>query len=521
MLYKLTKITIFLSLIIGAVASTDQQPRKELIYLGGWTKFPEEDTFDDSVVPVGNFFANSDYHKDIFFGGNSIRLNKLTEDSFQDTVHFFSEENYNRFEQRLLDQTEPFYGKFKEGDQVLIIVDNHGGPKSKHCKSGKTCADSEMIEEETHGGPYAINSPNAKDSSFSMDRTISVIKDLKERGIKVAIIDSSCYSGNSQVLANYGACVISTTGSNSLSYPEFKRVLFGKFLKGKNLEQVFLEARADSKSPSIPEISTLTGKKLSRNLTDMWIAPRLDTQEDLSDKIIQFTRPALIDRCDLLPKSSQYQISEALRTFLEINPDNSAKVRDLAKAIDQYDQKIIEITKQMQKELGSSAHNQEEFELKVYLDPMKPNYGIIQKSIATWDYITNLDRPEMKRAIEKMSDSLQRQQTNLKRFTNKDEIDAAQLSINRTKSWVEFYEKVSNRKRELEQNTDQSSLDYENTKRFREFAKIKAKYEDLINVEIYAQTKALIQKERAVYDELYKELRKDEGQSNACRDFKL
>jgi hypothetical protein len=554
MWYKFIFVKLGLFFALNAVGAFESAKKKELIFLGGWTKTPDEITFDKSVEPAGDFFSdNPDYHKDIFFGGSSVQLMNLTEKSFNDVVRSFSPDNYNRFEQKLLDKKDPYFGQFKAGDQILIVMDNHGSPKQSFFEKNQNGM-LELKPEETHSVSWGLKSVYKPTNSYSLDRLRSVIEEFKKRGVKVAIIDSSCYSGTTQSLAKHGACVISATGPNNLSFPDFKMHLFQKFKKGKNLEQVFLEARAETKSPSIPEISTDIGKTVSSQFTEFWLSSRVHTEEDLTERMIPYTHPSNIEKCRDWHTSNEEHLVESIGTILGILPDQIPSTRKFSKAVKEYDDAYQTAIEGLRKEMEFNAFNEEPFEWLYYPNVDKPAQGIIINVKPTWLNIANVDSEstlkELKHYVNSIADDEKRFKFLLGKWTEKhpnqpfpennpnansstphqidpeeDDIRSAKLALNRNKSYLTYFEKLREKKAELLSNTKENSPHFQTAKEFRHFLKVKDKYDKIVNKDMKELTKNVIAEERKAFDEIYRAMqssnKSDKIDSNPCREFEL
>ena len=134
-------------------------------------------------------------------------------------------------------------GELKSGDSLMIAIGSHGRPRSG---------------EDTHG-------IDTNDGSISLDK-LNQIKELAEaQGVKLAVMDMSCYSGNTQQIASDKTCVISASDGATVGYNNTGSMMFGSLNKGQSLENSFLSMRGDPNalSPSTPIISTPAGKKAS------------------------------------------------------------------------------------------------------------------------------------------------------------------------------------------------------------------------------------------------------------------
>jgi hypothetical protein len=145
----------------------------------------------------------------------------------------------------------------KKGDQFILIVNGHGVPR----QPGK----------QAHLVAFG-------DKSFlDMEGISKNIEALTQAGVRVAVIDESCYSGNTIDLSSTGACVISAQNrfnySRTISlvvdsyalfsdhdFPHELRMAMAES-KGDNLEDVFLKARRnlDSFFPHMSDLPSSVG----------------------------------------------------------------------------------------------------------------------------------------------------------------------------------------------------------------------------------------------------------------------
>src|SRR5690606_31490044 len=85
-------------------------------------------------------------------------------------------------------------------------------------------------------------------SRVNLDRLENLARMAQEKNIKLAILDFSCHSGASLSLANSSTCVIAATGPHSFAYggassATFSNAFVNRMAPGKNLEEIYLEAR--------------------------------------------------------------------------------------------------------------------------------------------------------------------------------------------------------------------------------------------------------------------------------------
>ena len=250
---KKIQIIIFL-LTLHLSISVGHSSEKEL-YLFGGSGGPDEDStiFDDEVKLISQLTntPKSLWKTNYSFNGGHRETEKILHTRFKNATSFgqFSKKNFLNGLQNIEEKLK----KLKKGDQLLLIMDTHGLKNSSN--------------EITHS---IITSPADGARFASMDEFEKITSLAEEKGVKLALIDLSCYSGNTLKLRKKNICIITTTGENQLGYADIlgtaknKLMSFeGRFLngmkKGENLESLFLKSRKDSQFQDFPMISTETG----------------------------------------------------------------------------------------------------------------------------------------------------------------------------------------------------------------------------------------------------------------------
>lgn len=233
------KLSIFLSVFLVSIQSL--AARKEIFLFGGGNEPPGVKTiFDPWLVKLNNFKNSSEYKVVSAFDGSHANTKALNQNLAGSNARSGSLQEIRQQVEKYKQQIRN--GSLKAGDQVLIKIATHGGQM-------KT--------------PYANHSVAATDGQYNTAE-LAALRDLAEsKGIKLAIIDNSCYSGTTLALGTDKTCVISAANTN-VGYENAGLQITSKMQVGKNLEQIFLEARQgpEGLSPGAPQISTEAGKKV-------------------------------------------------------------------------------------------------------------------------------------------------------------------------------------------------------------------------------------------------------------------
>jgi len=164
----------------------------------------------------------------IWFGDNTRNSDRLALQAItKGSVVQFTNESFVAALNIL--QHDILAGKIKSGQQLLLVVDSHGGP----------------------GGTGANDLGIVSTGNGSVSRNVlEVVKKAAElKGVKLAIIDASCYSGESLELGSAKTCVVTSTNQKNIAYIQQPLTLFRTmhsfFSRGSNLEQNFLDSRGN------------------------------------------------------------------------------------------------------------------------------------------------------------------------------------------------------------------------------------------------------------------------------------
>lgn len=264
-------MTIILGLIIHP--SVSYSAKKEMYFLGGGGE-PVGDTtiFDYNVKRMGNFTKNSDWQTSVSFNGGHKKTEAIIKSEMSNArdLGSFTKDNYAKALAEMIAKIES--GELKAGDQLLVNIDTHGAEKSQDDKTHKVAfSDSTASDLVTLAGAQTTN----------LDGLEKLAQVASEKGVKLAIVDLSCFSGNLLNIDSEKTCMISATGKNQFGYEGtqdygiFDRPISfsGKFLKsfkkGKNLEELFLKAREGTPNPDFPMISTSEGRAINDHIYNM------------------------------------------------------------------------------------------------------------------------------------------------------------------------------------------------------------------------------------------------------------
>lgn len=177
------------------------------------------------------------------FDGSHPQDRQLVNQAFGQNLPTFTAENAKK---QLADLIKD--PSLKAGNQVLLVINTHGRPPSSN--NSLHCV-------ETEGGQcWPLDLKATRDA-------------LKKKGVRLAIIDTSCYSGSTIDLADESTCVITAADKNHPSFTDFAEMLAKRGRsrpnepEAENLEELFFKSLYNSNTKiHSPQISSPLGKQL-------------------------------------------------------------------------------------------------------------------------------------------------------------------------------------------------------------------------------------------------------------------
>jgi hypothetical protein len=222
-------------------------PRKLLLFLGGSGDPPGETTqFDSNAAIFGQFAKVGGWESTALFDGSHAASTQSIKQAFGPETQTFTPDHaraaLSSFDKMLKS------GGLNEGDEILIVIDNHGAAAA--------------AGEQTH-------SLITDDARFSLDELRPLLTRLSAAGVRTGILDSSCFSGATQALAGAKTCVVSQGAATRVGYNNSAFAM--AFVPGQSLESAYLAGRYSDHSPDFPEISSPAGRR-----TAAFFRPLLD-----------------------------------------------------------------------------------------------------------------------------------------------------------------------------------------------------------------------------------------------------
>lgn len=159
---------------------------------------------------------------------------------------------------------------FKAGDKFILSINTHGQPKTE--------------KEISH-------TIELQDGNISLDRFNYLLKYLADDGVKVALLDTSCYSQASFNYLQYQflkdkVCIVGADSTNYTGDAIFPTSLLQNLEKGLSIEEIFLKSRT-SVNASSPNISTDRGLKVNELIHELNAVSTKTSLQDILTKYLK------------------------------------------------------------------------------------------------------------------------------------------------------------------------------------------------------------------------------------------
>ncbi len=187
------------------------------------------------------------------FNGSNSKVTKTVKSKIDPNFSSFTKENFDLFLIELEDKiTNDFYDP---EDQLVIIINSHGSKRLEDEKTHKVSVAGTKVTD-------LVNISSA--DSVSLDPLERITELVSQKGLKMAIIDQSCFGGNIHKLANPNTCTYSSSNENTFNW--FNDTTLKNLKTGKTLEQVFLDSMTNTPI-TMGHISTEIGEKIKEEIT--------------------------------------------------------------------------------------------------------------------------------------------------------------------------------------------------------------------------------------------------------------
>lgn len=256
-----------------------------LILMGGGGE-PEGDTtiFDLSVFELGKSLNKTNWGYDVIYNGGHEVSEEIIETFYpkgKSPAKDFTAENYKKMIASYKLKIEN--NEIKSGDQLMIIINTHGGAKETGDLSHKIAVT---------GGAVTDTNTLAGSTTVSLDELQEIIQLTNKKGIKLGIIDMTCHSGATLALKEKApnTCIITSTGPDHFGFAEedaFPEMFFRGLKPGLSLEEIFLKARLESSDRGYPMISTSENDNIVKEMYKS-ITPYLYFANPAGDKLTPY-----------------------------------------------------------------------------------------------------------------------------------------------------------------------------------------------------------------------------------------
>lgn len=259
-------------LAFASIAAADEPQKIALVLGGGGEPAGPTTIFDNGLSGFGQKLKEGGYQVDVAFDGTHSETAKIAT-SLDAGAASFDEVGIAK----KLTSLKAKMAQLKSGDQVLVVVDTHGDPNYLG-GLGAYKPDPMLVHKvET----------NEANQQFDLKALREVQRMADAKGVKLAIVDASCYSGQSLKLSeeNPKTCVISATSSTAVGFADFLPNLSVNLRQGRSLEEAFLEARTQT-SYGYPEISTAKGSLATKALAAINSQVKVNTYDVFEPGIV-------------------------------------------------------------------------------------------------------------------------------------------------------------------------------------------------------------------------------------------
>ena len=278
-----------LSLIFFFTTINFAYAENHMLLMGGGGE-PKGDTtiFDGGLTKLGQNLESLKWNYQVSFNGGHDSTEKILTNKFSKSSSVasnFTKDNYEELIKSYIKKINN--GEIKSGDQLMIIVNTHGGK----------AVEGQLTHRIAAVGAQAKNSDDLAGASLvSLDRLQEIVKLTEQKGIKLGIVDLSCHSGTSLALkkavdtGSPNTCIITATGPDHYGNAgpnSFAENFMEELKPGENLQDAFLKARIRSPFAEYPMISTEVNDKIVKDVYE-GITPYLYYYYPNQDKLTPY-----------------------------------------------------------------------------------------------------------------------------------------------------------------------------------------------------------------------------------------
>jgi|GEM_PF-6342108 len=249
-------IMLVICTLLAPITNADEPIHQKVALILGGGGEPDGPTtnFDRSLLAFGNKLKVAGYESFVTFDRTHVESNKIVDSIDQHATEFTIKGAREK-----IDQVASRLQTMGKGDQLVVFIDTHGLPKLSGGIGPPT--------KEPAQSPLHLVVAQDQYEFFDLAELKKLQDAAKAKGIQLAIIDSSCYSGQSLEFHtnDSNTCVITAASEDSVGYSDFAQTLALSLKPGDSLEQSFLGARMLSYE-GYPSISTGKGIQAKKDL---------------------------------------------------------------------------------------------------------------------------------------------------------------------------------------------------------------------------------------------------------------
>lgn len=477
------KNLLFTALILSIATTSAFAANHMLVIGGGGEPAGSSTNFDRRIGQLGLNLQETKWNYEISFNGGHSTTEQILRTNYPSPaapITDFTVEEYNRL---LKDyKNKILSGKIKAGDQLMVLTSSHGSANTKGTLTHSIAA---------KGGPITDYNSLKGSAIVNLDHLAEIVKLTNERGIKLAIVDLSCHSGNTQALKknNPNACIITSTGPIHYGFSgqsAFTEKFIQNLKAGTNLEEAFLKGRIQSSDPAYPMISTEANDQIVQEVYES-ITPYLyyynPKTDKMTDYIVETANSDLMCKRENDFKKLISQIEKLQSVFnSKSNSFNPNALKDLLVNYKQSQDQVLKAS------MAMGAENLSKKEVFTLPANRKPLTGF--KLEYTWKELLELDVDKRIADYEKF-----------KQFSS------SPIAKADNQAAIDFLKTVNAKKQSI-------ITQYPKLKNFKE--SVKSLVTGMNNTRKIADQVAL--QERQLYEELYRR-KQNNSSNNPCRNF--
>lgn len=461
-------------------------PKTHLLVMGGSGDPAGKSTiFDDSFSALGNYYQQKLLQGKV--GETSVSFNGGHANTDALKAKFYRSGHVNDFTEKTFNDEIDRYKKMiaggqsiKRGEQLLIYIDSHGAEKG-----------GDKIAHSISTGDKALkNYDSLRGTTLINLGPLEELKKLaKDKGVKLAIVDLSCHSGNSQEFADNNTCVITSTGNLHYGYTTFADNFSENMRPGADLESVFLKSRREDTAADFPEISTPEGKLIQDKLYFL-LGPYLNFFGK-TEKLTPQLKKEAEEKCYTCGRNMYFEGLTQLLDELEKTTTQTKKIIGF-----EYKQEIADFA-----ELKKALLEYKNLQTEMVKEMRLMNEAKLQR-VEVIDAANSFTRAQI------MATDWEGNISSIQRRLKKTKLSAEENK--KLQNNLSIYQKANMLKIRLAyENTDLSGY-REIVKRF-----------DAGEEKTRRLAKTIAAQEKKLFDGIYKKYSKENNKNNPCKDFKL